>query len=148
MRPQSETVLALTLRLQPHTLALMFARTGRCVVALALCLSVGGHWFCLQSVAWAGMVASYSQHRSLTQAIAQTFDGDHPCDLCKHITKARDTEKKQDRQTSTGKTDLFCTTNQVFLPPPFVPFKYPNLISVSICGSQQPPSPPPRRQDV
>jgi hypothetical protein len=94
------------------------------------------------------MVANYSQHRSLTQAIAQTFDGDHPCDLCKHITKARDTEKKQDRQTSTGKTDLFCTTNQVFLPPPFVPFRYPNLISVSICGWQQPPSPPPRRQDV
>jgi hypothetical protein len=148
MRPHSETVLALTLRLQPHTLASMFVRTGRCVVALALCLSVGGHWFCLQSVAWAGMVANYSQHRSLTQAIAQTFDGDHPCDLCKHITKARDTEKKQDRQTSTGKTDLFCTTNQVFLPPPFVPFRYPNLISVSICGWQQPPSPPPRRQDV
>jgi len=148
MRPQRETVLALTLRLQPRTLASMFARTGRCVVALALCLSVGGHWFCLQSVAWARMVANHSQRCSFTQAIAQTFDGDHPCDLCKHITKARDTEKKQDRQTSTGKTDLFYTTGQVFLPPPFVPFKYPDLISVSICGWQQPPSPPPRRQGV
>ena len=130
--PHSETPLALTLRPQPRSLPWMFARTGRCVIVLALCLSVGGHWVCLQSVAWTRMVANYSQHCSFTQAIAQTFDGDHPCDLCKHITKARDTEKKQDRQTSTGKPDLFCTTSRFFLRATFVPFKYPDLISVSI----------------
>jgi len=126
----------------------MFARTGRCVVALVLFVSVGGHWFCLQSVAWARMVVNNSQRCSFSQAVAQTFDGGHPCDLCKHITKARDSERKQDKQTPTAKTDLFCAMNRVSLRPPFVSFKYPNSVTVLICGWQQPPSPPPRRQVV
>jgi hypothetical protein len=126
---------------------LMFRRIGRCIIAVVLCCSIS-HCLALQSIAWARMVVNYSQQCSFTQAIAQTFDGNHPCDLCKHVTKARDTEKKQDRQTSIAKTDLFCTTRRVLVPPPFASFKYPNLISVSICGWQQPPSPPPRRQGV
>src|SRR5580698_7957748 len=106
----------------------MFARASRWLVALALCLSMGGHWFCLQSVAWAKMVTVYSQDHPLSQAIAQTFDGDHPCDLCKHIAKARNNEKKQVRETLVAKKDLFCATNQVLLRAPFTPFAYPDLI--------------------
>ena len=124
----------------------MFTRFGRCVVALALCWSIGGHWLGLQSIAWATMVVHYSQYCSLSEAIAQTFDGNHPCDLCKHVTKARDTEKKKDSQPSAGKTDLICTIGNIVLLRPFVPFDYSELISSSLCGSLQPPSPPPRAE--
>jgi len=124
----------------------MLTRFGQCVIAFTLCASIGGHWLGLQSIAWATMVVKYSQHCSFAQAIAQTFDGEHPCDLCKHISKARSSEKKQDSQSSVAKMDLICTIRRVVLLPPFAPFDYPQLISSSTCGSREPPSPPPRSQ--
>lgn len=126
----------------------MFMRISRFVIAFALCLSIGGHWLGLQSIAWATMVVSYSQHCSFPRAVAQTFDGNHPCDLCKHINKARDAEKKRDKHFSFGRTDLFCTTVLGVLSPPFVSFEYPALLTTSICGFDQPPSPPPRETRV
>jgi hypothetical protein len=126
----------------------MFTRIGRFVIAFALYLSIGGHLLGLQSIAWGTMVVSYSQHCSFTRAVAQTFDGNHPCDLCKHISKARDTEKKQDKHSSVGKTDLFCTTARGVLLLPFLPFEYSTLITASKRGSDEPPSPPPRETRV
>jgi hypothetical protein len=122
----------------------MFVRIGRCVVALMLCSSIGGHWFCLQSIAWAKMVVTYSQHCSFGAAIAKTFDGDHPCDLCKHIGKAQQTEKKRDSQQSLNKTDFICTTRRVVLLPPFAPFGYTDLASSIRPGFNETPYPPPR----
>jgi hypothetical protein len=122
----------------------MFARIGRCVIALTLCSSIGGHWFCLQSVAWTRMIVTYSQHCSFGTAIARTFDGDHPCDLCKHISKVRETEKKHDTQRSVDKTDLICTTRGIVLLPPFAPFGYLDLVSSIRLGFNETPYPPPR----
>ena len=138
---------ALTCCRQPGKISsLMFTRIGRCVVALALCSSIGGHWLGLQSIAWATMIANYSQHCSFGQAIVQTFDGKHPCDLCKHISKAKATEKKQDNQRGATKVDLICIMRQCVLLPPFIPFDYSELIASPGCHSQQPLSPPPRTQ--
>jgi hypothetical protein len=124
----------------------MLKRFSRAFVAFALCCSIGGHWFGLQSIAWANMVVSYSQHCSFVKAVAKTFDGAHPCDLCKRISKAKDTEKKQDNQRSTSKADLICVVRQFALLPPFVPVDYSELASSLVRGSQQPPSPPPRTE--
>jgi hypothetical protein len=124
----------------------MFARIGRCVVAVALCSSIGGHWLGLQSIAWATMIANYSQHCSVGHAIMQTFDGKHPCDLCKHISKGKDAERKQDNERGAAKADLICVIRQYMLLPPFVLFDYSELITSPGCNSQQPPSPPPRAQ--
>jgi len=122
----------------------MLAKVGRCVIALTLSLSIGGHCFCLQSVAWAKMVVTYSQQCSFRTAIARTFDGDHPCDLCKRISKARETEKKHDAQTPVAKTDLICTTRRIVLLPPFAPFAYPDLVSSIRSGFNRALYPPPR----
>lgn len=51
-------------------------------------------WTVLQSVAWASMVIRYSEHMPLSQALADTFDGQHPCCLCKAIAAARRSERK------------------------------------------------------
>jgi len=122
----------------------MGTRLSRFVAAFAICVAIGGHWLALQSIAWATMVVNYSQHCSFGQAIVQTFDGKHPCGLCNQINKARDSEKKQDWQPSTGKPDLICTTRRVVLLLPFSPFDYPEVAISVTCGSEQPPSPPPR----
>ena len=70
----------------------------RVLVVLLLVLSLGVHWALLQTVAWAGMVVNYSREGSLAEAISQTFDGKHPCSLCKAIRKGRAEEKKHEHQ--------------------------------------------------
>jgi len=66
------------------------------VIALALASSIGLHWTVLQVVAWAGMIVSYSQEAPLGEAVVKTFDGEHPCNLCKQIAKGKQSEKKSE----------------------------------------------------
>jgi len=66
------------------------------LIALALASSIGLHWTVLQVVAWTGMIVSYSQEAPLGQAVAKTFDGQHPCKLCKQIAKGKQSEKKSE----------------------------------------------------
>jgi hypothetical protein len=64
------------------------------VMALSLFLVAGGHWAMLQGVAWTTMVHDFSKTGSLTEAVGKTFDGKHPCTMCKKITSARSGEEK------------------------------------------------------
>ena len=64
------------------------------LVGFALFLVVGGPWTILQAVAWGKMVIDYSRQSSVTEAVSKTFDGNHPCSLCKKISKVRDQERK------------------------------------------------------
>lgn len=64
------------------------------LVSFALFLVVGGPWTILQAIAWGKMVVDYSRQSSVTEAVSKTFDGNHPCSLCKKISKVRDQERK------------------------------------------------------
>ena len=44
------------------------------------------------------MIVSYSRDGSFTEALSKTFDGQHPCCMCKMIQKGRADEKKQESQ--------------------------------------------------
>jgi hypothetical protein len=70
----------------------------RFAAVLVLVLSLGLHWAVLQTIAWTGMIVSYSRDASLSEALTKTFDGKHPCCLCKMIQKGRADEKKQEQQ--------------------------------------------------
>ena len=117
---------------------------ARAVVVLALCLSIGAHWVVLQSVAWGTMIARYSQQTSLTQAVAQTFDGDHPCNLCKRISSARHSEKKSDAQSVTIKPDLICATRRIILLPRSADYLFARVDMTATLLAHSPPTPPPR----
>ena len=67
-------------------------------VILLLVLSLGLHWTLLQTVAWTGMVIAYSQQSSFQEAVAKTFDGNHPCALCKIVKQGRAEEQKHQSQ--------------------------------------------------
>ena len=75
-------------------------------VAAALILAVGGHWAVLQSIAWVGMVVSYSQTDSLNVALKKTFDGAHPCKLCIAVKAGKRAEQKQAAPKVETKLDL------------------------------------------
>ena len=80
-------------------------RLFKSVAAFLLLLTLGLHWTFLQPVAWAGMIISYSRDGSFTEAVSKTFDGKHPCRVCKVIKSAR-AEEKQRQQKQQLKPEL------------------------------------------
>ena len=50
------------------------------------------------------MIIDYSKRGTLCQAIAQTFDGAHPCSLCHIVNKGKSAEKKSDLQLLDAET--------------------------------------------
>lgn len=131
---------------RPAGLAGLGVRPARFLVVLALAVSVGLHWGFLQSVAWVGMVASYSRDASFTDALGKTFDGKHPCKLCTSIKKGRAEEKKQDQergQSGSKPEPGIAWSASVFLFPPaheIIVTPVPRLTS----RPEQPPKPRPR----
>ncbi len=78
----------------------------RTTTVLVLVLTLGLHWALLQTVAWTGMIISYSQENSLSAAISMTFDGEHPCAMCKVIKQGRAGERKQNQQQPDNRLKL------------------------------------------
>src|SRR2546430_14620160 len=86
----------------------VFRSLGRIVTIFALCCAIGLHWLALQSIAWTSMIIDYSKHGSLCRAVAQTFDGAHPCSLCHIVNRGKTTENKSAGQLLTPKIDMIC----------------------------------------
>ena len=72
----------------------MFVRFGKHFVIVALIAATGAHWAVLQSVAWTTMLADNLRTHSLSESVARTFDGEHPCPICRAIAAAKKSEKK------------------------------------------------------
>ena len=70
----------------------------RIAAVLMLVLPLGLHWAVLQTVAWTGMIVTYSLDASLAEAVGKTFDGEHPCKFCKAIKQGRAEDKKQEQE--------------------------------------------------
>lgn len=120
-------------------------RMARLLVVLALTISLGAHWMFLQSVAWVGMVANYSQTAPFTQALSKTFDGRHPCKLCKLVQQGKAAEKKQDTQKPKIKIECVLLSEKVLPPPPpFEVLAFPAPESLD-KRRDSPPTPPPKR---
>jgi hypothetical protein len=114
------------------------------VTIFALCLAIGLHWIAFQSLAWTTMIIEHAKQQPLSLAISQTFDGNHPCSLCRAVNSGSHSEKKSDVQQSTLKIDMICSIRTVKLSPPFVPFNYKTNSFSFLEGGQSPLVPPPR----
>ena len=60
-----------------------------------LFVSLGGHLALLQTIAWGNMLVEFSSTDSIADAVDKTFDGDHPCHLCKVVKKSKKEEDKK-----------------------------------------------------
>ena len=69
-------------------------RAGQYLLIGALIISMGGHWALLQTIAWGNMLVDFSSQSSISEAVEKTFDGEHPCEMCKSISKGRESEKR------------------------------------------------------
>lgn len=70
----------------------LFARSFALIACLHL---MGGHWLALQGVAWVTMLVDNSQESSLVDAVSKTFDGQHPCPLCKAVATGQNEEREK-----------------------------------------------------
>lgn len=122
----------------------MFVKAGKLFVALALALTLGAHWALLQSVAWVGMVVSYSEHSTIENAMKMTFDGQHPCCLCKAIAAAKKSEKKNDFTAQTKKLEFPPVKENVVLIAPSQFKLLPQENTFAKLLTQKPLLPPPR----
>ncbi len=133
----------------------MFRKLGLFLAVLALFSIAGGHWAVLQTVAWAEMLHDYSQRTgSVAAAVEQTFDGQHPCALCREIQAAKSGEHKQSPATPAAKDDAKVKARLAEAAlPPFVPIaqeiSFPSTRSVEGPNrAEPPPTPPPRRASL
>lgn len=92
----------------------MLPKLPKLAVVLALSCSIGLHWGLFQSLAWLGMVVNYSQDATLKEALVKTFDGKHPCALCKEIAKSKHTDKKSEFPVQAKKFE-FLTAHARFI---------------------------------
>ncbi len=122
----------------------MISSIGRAATIFALCLSLGFHWLALQSVAWTTMLVANARHAPLSEAVAKTFDGAHPCELCHAVADGKKSEKKSEVLPTIVKMDLICTLRTLTWLPPWASYEYPRMNSAIPERFQSPPVPPPR----
>ena len=119
-------------------------KSGHVLLIVALLSASGTHWLVLQSVAWTTMLASNLRTSSLGEALERTFDGRHPCRLCRQIARDRQDEKKTEFRSETRQLEFIYTTPAFIFetpPPPGDFCAVPDLVD---CLPHAPPVPPPR----
>jgi hypothetical protein len=114
--------------------------------ALALLQLLGGHWALLQTGAWMGMVVQYSQQAGLKAGLAQAFDGEHPCPVCKAIQAGKKHEqKKAPLLRAELKKDYLAPWSRFQFHPGWVDLKFPGFDACLEAVAFEPAVPPPRR---
>jgi hypothetical protein len=122
----------------------VFVRFGKILIIVALVAATGLHWAMLQSIAWTTMLADNLCTRSLSESVVRTFDGEHPCPLCKAIAAAQKSEKKSEFTPQTQKLEFPPTKENLVLiaPSKFQLLPLANTFAESL--PQPPLTPPPR----
>ncbi len=111
----------------------------------------------LQVVAWSRMLVDYSAQAGLAEGMSMTFDGQHPCCMCKAIAESR----KQQRDTDKELPDLISLrlVLKEFVPPGTTAAPAPRAVAFRAEGfvplsngssvhGEGPPVPPPRESVV
>jgi hypothetical protein len=122
----------------------VLVRLGKLLVVFALAATLGWHWALLQTVAWTTMLANNLRSQPLSEAVAHTFDGKHPCPLCKAIAAGKKSEKKNEFTSPTPKLEFPpAKENPVLIAPSDF-----QLLPQADCSAeslaQKPLTPPPR----
>jgi hypothetical protein len=122
----------------------VFARCGKFLVVLALVLATGLHWATLQTIAWTTMLANNLCSQSVTEAVSNTFDGEHPCPLCKAIAAGKKSERKSVFLTQVQKLEYPPAAKNFILVAPAQFQMLPLANRFAAALPEKPLTPPPR----
>jgi hypothetical protein len=122
----------------------VFVRCGKLLVVVALVLTTGLHWAALQTVAWTTMLAGNLCTQSVSEAVSNTFDGQHACPICRAIAAAKKSQQKAEAIAPALKMEFPPAPENFVLitPAPISAFSQAQLSADSFF--QKPPLPPPR----
>ena len=98
----------------------------------------------LQTVAWASMIVEYSHGAAVSDAVQKTFDGQHPCQICKAIEKSRQSDKKNETVQSVKKIEFFDELREKFVFQVAASGVLAVVDRFPEARSEQPIAPPPR----
>lgn len=121
------------------------SRGLRCLTAVLLSLSLGCHWTLVQGFAWVSMFAGHVRTESVPVALTRTFDGKHPCLICKVVRDGKSAEEKSPVQSSVKKLEpvpLNPGKATVFVIAKALPVS--QVVAIWIGRGESPPVPPPR----
>jgi hypothetical protein len=127
-----------------YHILLVFRKFGQVLMIVAALSASGTHWLALQSVAWTTMLAENLQTDSLQRAVQRTFDGRHPCCLCKEIAKDKQSGRKSDVQVELKKLDYSYSSFEFIFSPPFHFYEIRAANHAVISLTQLPSLPPPK----
>jgi hypothetical protein len=122
----------------------VLVKAGKVLVVVALVTTLGAHWALLQTVAWTTMLASNLESGSIHSAMAKTFDGLHPCCLCKAIAAAKKSQQKQQFNAEKQRLDFPPLQGSLVLIGPSRLDLFPRRDSFAKSFFPQPATPPPR----
>ncbi len=126
----------------PHSLPVRLARG---LMVLTICLSLGLQWAALQGIAWTGMLINFARDGgSLTEAMSKTFDGEHPCPLCKAVEKGSKQEQDKTVQSPIKKMDAVLLTVSNLIAPQGRRVDYPTVEQRGARRAMPPPGEPPK----
>ena len=126
----------------------MLKWVGNLFLAVALLTATDLQWIVLQSVAWGSMIVRYSEKAPLKVALMHTFDGKHPCCLCKAIAAAKKSGKKKEFPLTVHKLEFPPAPENFVLVAPSDFQLMPLEISFADSFNQKPPLQPPRSFSV
>ncbi|WP_134440452.1 hypothetical protein [Methylacidiphilum caldifontis] len=70
-------------------------KIGSILSLLSLFGIVGLHWILILFVAYGKMISQYSSNYGVESGLTMTFDGKHPCSICKKVSKEQFKEAKK-----------------------------------------------------
>lgn len=122
---------------------LVLVRLGHVLLIAALLVATGGHWAVLQTVAWTNMLAENLQTGSWSEALTRTFDGKHPCTMCKQISAGKKSEKKAEFPSPAAKLEFVSERPTLAFAAP-TDFHLLTVLTVPLTSwTEAPPTPPP-----
>lgn len=104
-------------------------------------------WESSQMLAWSRMIFDYSQDRSITRAIGDTFSGEQPCPMCCKLTQAKTASATDEafQATTLPLADLYAPDFFVWTPRFAGTLRSRPAEPLQRCTDRMsPPTPPPR----
>jgi hypothetical protein len=124
-----------------HYFCLHYLRAG---LSFFLVLWLSAPWVGLQIFAWTAMLGNNLENHSFAEAVTHTFDGQHPCCLCKMIAAGKKSEKDNTVLPQSQKLEYTAAAETIVLIPP--PPSSALSLARTFAGSffSKPLLPPPR----
>ena len=114
------------------------------IIAVIFMSSTGSYQFVFQGFAWVKMISQFSKTEAPLQVLIKTFDGKHPCSICKKISRTHSKDQAPQISPAQKFDPAFISAEGVLTVPDFARRSFFITSQSLILRGIRPPTPPPR----